>query len=163
VARLQHFRFHSTNAENPPLKLIAGVVQTLTDLEVSITKACYPLSYCNYVTSNNDVFTSLKWLQNRETKKPPKLLRTAPHRKFEVLGASRAGRAHRERCPPGCPRPRRRAIRVWLHCTGRLFHPSREMKFKKKIVSGNPLRFGTSREYCTTVLTYCTVPYSTVV
>jgi elongation factor Ts len=50
------FRLYSTNAEKPPLKLVADL-RKLT--EVSITKAREALA-----ESNNDVSAALKWLQN---------------------------------------------------------------------------------------------------
>lgn len=53
---LSSFRFYSTNAEKPPLKLVAEL-RKLT--EVSITKAREALA-----ASNNDVSAALKWLQN---------------------------------------------------------------------------------------------------
>lgn len=53
---LSSFRFYSTNAEKPPLKLVAEL-RKLT--EVSITKAREALA-----ASNNDVSSALKWLQN---------------------------------------------------------------------------------------------------
>jgi hypothetical protein len=53
---LSSFRFLSTNAEKPPLKLVAEL-RKLT--EVSITKAREALA-----TSNNDLSAALNWLQN---------------------------------------------------------------------------------------------------
>jgi elongation factor Ts len=53
---LSSFRFYSTNAAKPPLKLVAEL-RKLT--EVSITKAREALA-----ASNNDVSTALNWLQN---------------------------------------------------------------------------------------------------
>ncbi|KAI0281232.1 hypothetical protein BGY98DRAFT_959372 [Russula aff. rugulosa BPL654] len=53
---LSSFRFYSTNAGKPPLKLVAEL-RKLT--EVSITKAREALA-----ASNNDVSAALKWLQN---------------------------------------------------------------------------------------------------
>src|SRR6266446_3815164 len=53
---LSSFRFYSTSAEKPPLKLVAEL-RKLT--EVSITKAREALA-----ASNNDVSAALKWLQN---------------------------------------------------------------------------------------------------
>ena len=53
---LSSLRFYSTNAEKPPLKLVAEL-RKLT--EVSITKAREALA-----ASNNDVSAALKWLQN---------------------------------------------------------------------------------------------------
>lgn len=53
---LTSFRFYSTNAEKPPLKLVAEL-RKLT--EVSITKAREALA-----ASNNDVSAALNWLQN---------------------------------------------------------------------------------------------------
>ena len=53
---LSSFRFYSTNAEKPPLKLVAEL-RKLT--EVSITKAREALA-----ASSNDVSAALSWLQN---------------------------------------------------------------------------------------------------
>jgi elongation factor Ts len=53
---LSSFRFYSTNAEKPPLKLVAEL-RKLT--EVSITKAREALA-----ASNNDLSAALNWLQN---------------------------------------------------------------------------------------------------
>ena len=53
---LSSFRFYSTNAGKPPLKLVAELRKFT---EVSITKAREALA-----ASNNDVSAALKWLQN---------------------------------------------------------------------------------------------------
>jgi hypothetical protein len=89
------FRFHSINSEKPLLKLVAGLEKLK---EVSITKACNAL-----VTSNNDVSTALKWFQNNlavSRAKQEVQSSTAPQAKSLLARpSSRAGRAHRERCP----------------------------------------------------------------
>src|SRR5258708_1450977 len=66
------FRLYSTNAEKPPLKLVAEL-RKLT--EVSITKAREALA-----ESNNDVSAALKWLQNDLTVSGAKKAAKVAHR-----------------------------------------------------------------------------------
>ena len=101
---LSSFRFYSTNAEKPPLKLVAEL-RKLT--EVSITKAREALA-----ASNNDVSAALNWLQNDLAVSGAKKAAKIAHRTASegLVGASVLSRG------TGSPPGGLRAALVELNC-----------------------------------------------